>query len=107
MLPLLALTYGPLVFPKYPPVLELTAPTKFVSVVPAIAKLLPVWVIVTSPLSKFITPPSAKNKSDHLKEPFPKAQPSSDAGDKLLEANKTSSASSTLNAILLSVWGCF
>ena len=55
-------------------------PTKLVPVVPAIARLSPVWVIVTSPLSKLITPPSAKNKSENLWVAVPKETPLSVTG---------------------------
>ena len=59
---------------------------------PAIVILLPVCVIVTSPLSKLITPPSAKNKSDHCSVVVPKAVPLLVPGDKLFSANSTSLA---------------
>ena len=60
-------------------------------------------MIVTSPLSKLITPPSARNKSDHCKLPFPNDAPSLVIGDKVFSVNSTSLTLLTLNIILLSV----
>ena len=42
-------------------------------VMPAIVMSLPVWVMVASPLSQFITPPSARNRSENIEEVEPRA----------------------------------
>ena len=44
-------------------------------------------VIVVSPLSKLITPPAAKNKSDHIRLVVPSAAASLVAGDATPEAS--------------------
>jgi hypothetical protein len=43
-----------------------------------------VWVIVTSPLLKLMTPPLARNKSLHINVDVPNAAPSLDVGDIVL-----------------------